>query len=163
MEQFKSIEEKLAQLLPPALSDEGQRRLEDMIDDLSGVDADLEKSNAGRSPKGWVWKAVAVLALSTSIVIIGSTLVPEERTALLTHDDQATHGKTSEMVVLTSTKLIGGRENDGLIVPNDGTTPHYRYRYQVIDEEQVKDPDSGLVITLRQPRQEVLTIPITQF
>ena len=163
MEQFKSIEEKLAQLLPPALSDEGQRRLEDMIDDLSGVDADLEKSNAGRSPKGWVWKAVAVLALSTSIVIIGSTLVPEERTALLTHDDQATHGKTSEMVVLTSTKLIGARENDGLIVPNDGTTPHYRYRYHMIDEEQVKDPDSGLVITLRQPRQEVLTIPITQF
>jgi len=163
MEPFKSIEEKLAQLVPPALSDEGQRKLEDLIDDLSGVDTDLENSNAGRFPKGWVWKAAAVLALSASIVIIRSTLVPEERTALMTHHDQATQGKIPEMVVLTSTKLIGGRENDGLIVPNDGTTPHYRYRYQVIDEEQVKDPDSELVITLRQPRQEVLTIPITQF
>jgi len=163
MGQFKSIEEKLAQLVPPALSDEGQRKLEDLIDDFSGVDTDLEKSNVGRFPKGWMWKAVAVLALSTSLVIIRSTLVPEERTALLTHYDQATHDKTSEMVVLTSTELISGQENDGLIVPQDGTTPHYRYRYHVIDEEQVKDPDSGLVITLRQPRQEVLTIPITQF
>jgi hypothetical protein len=163
MEPFKSIEEKLAQLVPPALSDEGQRNLEDLIDDLSGVDADLAKSNAARFPKGLVWKAAAVLALSASIVIIRSTFVLEDHTALLTHNDQVAHSNIAEMVVLSSTKLIGGRENDGLIVPIDGTTPHYRYRYHVIDQEQVKDPDSGLVITLRQPRQEVLTIPITQF
>ncbi len=160
MEPFNSIEEKLAQLVPPALSDEGQRKLEDMIDDLSGVDTELEKSNAGRFAKGWVWKAAAVLVVSASIVFIRSTFIHEEHIALLTHADQS---HLAEMVVLSSTKVIGGRENDGLIVPIDGTTPHYRYRYHVIDQEQVKDPDSGLVITLRQPRQEVLTIPITQF
>jgi hypothetical protein len=163
MEQFKSIEEKLAQLVPPALSDEGQRKLEDMIDDLSGVDPDLEKSNAARFLKGWVWNAAAVLALSTSIIFIRSSFIDEEHIELLTHADHIAHSPLAEMVVLSSTKLIGGRENDGLIVPIDGTTPHYRYRYHVIDQEQVKDPDSGLVITLRQPRQEVLTIPITQF
>lgn len=161
MEPFNSIEEKLAQLVPPALSDEGQRKLEDLIDDLSGAHEDPAQTNARTLPQGLVWVTVAaVLLLSASIVLVQSTFSPEEKTTITPLND---HGGIQEMVVLTSTKLIDGRENDGLIVPSDGTAPHYRYRYHVIDEEQVKDPDSGIIITLRQPRQEILTIPITQF
>ena len=163
MDQFKSIEDKLARLVPPALSCEGQRKLEDLIDNLSEADEPRAKSHFHIRPKGLFWAAAAVLFFSASIVLVRPALFSEEKKSLTAISNQTDHARGSEMVVLTSTKLIDGRKNDGLIVPIDGASPHYRYRYHVIDEEQVKDPDSGLVITLRQPRQEILTIPVTQF
>ena len=68
-----------------------------------------------------------------------------------------------ELVVLSSINRIDGREDDGLIIPENGSSPHYRYRYRVTDEEQVRDDETGTVITLRQPRQEIVTIPVTRF
>ncbi len=70
---------------------------------------------------------------------------------------------SSELVVLKTTNRVDGLEDDGLILPLDGSAPHYRYRYHVIDEERVRDEKTGTVITLRQPRQEVVTVPVTQF
>jgi hypothetical protein len=58
---------------------------------------------------------------------------------------------------------VDARADDGLIIPEDGAVPYYRYRYHVVDEEQVQDKKSGTVITLRQPRLEILTVPVTQF
>ena len=162
MEPINSIEEKLARLIPPALSEEGQTSMEDLIDELAGVEAD---DHSGMSSKPWLWKvAAAVAILAVPVVMIqqrGDS--PAMDTSLARLDTDVTLDVSPEMMLLKSIKMIDARENDGLIVPNDGSAPHYRYRYRVIDEEVVKDPETGVVITLRQPRQEIVTIPVTQF
>jgi len=166
MEPINSIEEKLARLVPPALSEDGQSRMENMIDELAGVDVEVLSRVNRRS---WIWKAVAaIVVLTVPVVMIqrGEDQPVVDASLAMVDDDMTTgfaEDLSSSMVLLKSVKLIDARENDGLIVPDDGAAPHYRYRYRVIDEEVVRDPESGVEITLRQPRQEVVTIPVTQF
>lgn len=171
MEPFNSIEAKLQRLVPPSLSEDGELRLEEAVDRLAGVQSRGESQ--GRPAAGnaaWLWKAVAVVAvLVIPVVMIQFADRDAEDSSLAQVDPSISLNVASEManlqemVLLKSTKLIDGRVDDGLIVPDDGATPHYRYRYRVVDEEQVRDLESGSVITIRQPRQEVVTIPVTQF
>lgn len=162
MEPINSIEEKLSRLIPPALSEEGQRGLEDLIDELAGVEADADFE---ATPNRWLWKVAAAVAILAVPVVMthrrGDSPVMD--TSLAQLDVDVTLGVSPEMMLLKSIQMIDAREDDGLIVPSDGTAPHYRYRYRVIDEEVVRDPETGVEITLRQPRQEVVTIPVTQF
>ncbi|NWK54012.1 hypothetical protein HW115_00190 [Verrucomicrobiaceae bacterium N1E253] len=166
MEAPKNIEEKLSRLMPPALSDGAQQRLEETLDDLAsshGEDPDARQVTQSRAPiLGKVWKVAALLTLLAvpAVVIHHQDEMFQDDASLASISDEI---QVPDMVLLKSVKLIDGRENDGLIVPDDGSSPHYRYRYRVIDEEQVQDPETGTVITLRQPSQEVVTIPVTEF
>ncbi len=172
MDKYQSIEDKLNSLVPPSISEHGQSRMEDAIDQLAGLEqagpskidempATLTKKwNKGNGGGGW--KAAAALALLAVPVVM--FLNKEESAPSIAHLDSGTEVvNLSELVVLRSMNRIDGREDDGLIIPVNGSSPHYRYRYRVTDEEQVRDDETGTVITLRQPRQEIVTIPVTRF
>jgi len=172
MDNYQSIEDKLNGLLPPSISEQGQSLMGDAIDQLAGLEtAEIAKAveSANRpwpSSESWKaggsWKAAAALALLALPVVI--FLNKEESSPSVARLDSG--GETlhlSELVVLSSINRVDGREDDGLIIPENGSSPHYRYRYRVTDEEQVRDDETGTVITLRQPRQEIVTIPVTQF
>lgn len=167
MEPSNSIEAKLEALLPPALSEQGLKDMEAQIDDLAGVQASDSLASVEFPWTSWAWKAVAVIVvLLVAIVMVNQDADVDRDTTVAVVDSEAiflAQLNQPEMVLLKSTKLVDGRESDGLIVPANGTAPHFRYRYRVVDEEQVRDPMTGTVITLRQPRQEVITIPVTEF
>jgi len=166
MDKYQSMEEKLNGLLPPSISEQGQSRMEDVIDQLAGLEAAEIVQTAGSDDKAWPssgsWKVAAALALLAVPVVM--FLTKEEPLSSIAQLDSSTELRDlSALVVLSSINRIDGREDDGLIIPENGSSPHYRYRYHVTDEEQVRDDETGTVITLRQPRQEVVTIPVTQF
>jgi len=153
-DRFSSLEDKLRGLVPPAISEAGQERLENTVDQLVGEKLiPFYRSN--------FWRAAAVVTLSSALVwsVFKSNELnqPDVSTALVSVNSPA------PMELLTSTNRIDGRQDDGLIVPTDGRAPHYRYRYSVTDEERVRDPETGTIVTLRQPRQEIITVPVTQF
>jgi hypothetical protein len=156
MDHLSDMEKKLVRLVPPALSEGGQRSLEQMIDDLAGVEVDSAVGYRRKFLK--LVATVAVLAVPAGVFLFGGFSEETEETLAM-----AEVGDFLEMELLTSIKRVDAQEDDGLIVPSNGAVPHYRYRYRVIDEEVVRDPQSGEVITLRQPRQEVVTIPVTYF
>ena len=170
MDKYPTIEERLSQLTPPAISENGQAMLGQTIDELAGVEPCLDQVHGGKNPavtvrsrmKDWPWKAaaaVALLAVPAVMLIDQDDASPSLTTNASTGDPLF----SSELVVLKSTNRIDGREEDGLIIPRDGSSPHYRYRYHVTDEEQIRDDQTGTIVTLRQPRQEIVTIPVTQF
>ena len=155
MDHLSDIEKKLAQLVPPALSEHGQRKLEDVIDDLAGVESVSARSHWRGGLK--VAAIVAVLAVPVVLFQWGGAVKGDHSM------DIADVVSFPEMELLTASSRIDGQENDGLIVPVNGTAPHYRYRYRVVEEEKVRDSETGMVVTLRQPRHEVLTIQATSF
>lgn len=170
MDRFKTIEEKLQRLVPPVLSEDGLERMNETIDHLARTDDVSRESLTKLSTKRFTFQtlqrgkvAAIVVALVIPTVMIHSWLSRSRDTSLAVNEPQLTPGVPTQMVLLRSSNVIDARENDGLIVPYDGAAPHYRYRYHIIDEAQVQDPETGAVITLRQPRQEVVTIPVTQF
>ncbi len=156
-----SIEEKLNRLVPSGVSTRAQRGLEDTIDRLAAASGLGDGSGSPGVMAHWAWKAAAVVALIAAPVVMFRTLPGKtvESPALAAITPEAAAG----LVVLSSTQQIVATEDDGLIIPEDGGTPHYRFRYQVSDEERLRDPETGTIVTLRQPRQEIHTIPVTLF
>lgn len=169
MDDLSSIEEKLCGLAPPAISDEGQARMEEIIDLLAGESEGTNGTWSGSSSSGksWTWKVAAAMALF-AVPVVMVTETPEDApvTPLVmnsTTEATSVSETLTDLILLRSTYRIDGQEDDGLIIPADGGAPHYRYRYHVTNEERVRDSETGTVITLRQPRQEVLTVPVTRF
>lgn len=155
-DRFSSIENKLHGLIPPTMSEEGQQRLETTIDELSG---ETTERTSFFQPDKWSVAAAVIVSVSLTCTLLYFSNQPSSEVVTL-NKDTATN---SNMILLTSTNRIDYRQDDGLILPTDGNFPHYRYRYQVTDEERVRDPKSGTIITLRQPREEIITVPVTQF
>ncbi|MBT8045071.1 MAG: hypothetical protein KJO79_08980 [Verrucomicrobiae bacterium] len=164
-----SIEEKLLRkLVPNDLSQEAKDRLECTVDDLVGASFESARGDATAGSKSsnslrWAWKVAAAITLLAALAVTRQAILSDSAQLPQLAVSEVTPQTGPDFVVLKSTHQIDAKENDGLIIPNDGGTPHYRFRYRVTDEEQVRDPKTGTIITLRQPRQEVHTIPVTQF
>lgn len=179
MDRINSIEAKLERLVPSTLSEEAQTEMEDSIDVLAGLDGISHVSVKRFRPHPWwvgklavAMTAVAMLALlfhmrqaqpgdRVKAAVLDRLAMPDRSLELAVNSQDGVTAPSWEL--LKSVQMIDGRENDGLILPKDGSAPYYRYRYRVVDEEKVKDAESGEVITLRHPRQEVLTVPLMDF
>ncbi len=162
---IKDLERRLESWATHDISEDAQLSCDDLINRLAGIEASeksLDMISSGRR-KPWLWSSAAALTLGLLIWIAYDKTIFKESDASLVTADSITAVQTSDFTLLRSVNRVDAREDDGLIIPNDGTAPYYRYRYHVVDEEQVRDKETGAVITLRQPRQEVITVPVTQF
>lgn len=164
----ESIEEKLNRLMPPPISESGMQQMDALLENLAQGEAKgTARNNSLRNTFAGAAKLVALLLLflvPVALLKLTNEIVPvAPQLALLDAVAPMAAAQESEFVVIHSVHKVAGRENDGLITPVDGAAPHYRYRFHVVDEEKVRDPETGVVITLRQPRQEVITLPVTDF
>lgn len=152
----QSIEDKLYGLMPMAISDQAQADIELQIDQLTGLVADIPKVQ-----KNTFWKPLIQVAAMITLAVTVFFFQKREDTqsvkrSIVLKDEP-------ELTLINTTNRVQGLESDGLIYPDDGTIPHYRYRYKVSNEELIRDEATGLVITVTQPSHEVVTIPVTYF
>ena len=179
MDKYRAMEEKLHRLVPVALSSEAQQRMEDTIDDLIGVDHEFEAAAVAKLAvsepvfSGAFSRIFSTLSdgllqpivMAKAALIIGvvtlSVLVMRSQsdTDRITLAHVGISGEDSELLLLSSVSHVEGIEDDGVIYPDDGTAPHYRYRYKVLHEDEVVDALTGTVVTVLQPSYEVVTIP----
>ncbi|BDS05679.1 hypothetical protein NT6N_07190 [Oceaniferula spumae] len=160
-QRFSALEDRLRNLVPPAVSQEGQQRLEDTVDQLAGLSAENDEVSEPAFFMRRPWQVAAAITLTGTLAW---TVYSHHHISTFDPSLAASIPEPrSEMVLLTSTNRIDIRQDDGLIVPEDGSAPHYRYRYHVTDEARVRDPKTGTIVTLRQPREEIVTVPVTQF
>ena len=175
MSEFKSIEDKLSQLIPSAVSDHGLERMDEAIDQLAltsngGRDTECELPSGKVGKYGWpkmggVWKSAAILALLIvpAVILNVKTRSTNLNGEVFLASNAIIPENPSGMVVLKTSNWIDSSEDDGLIIPDDGSTPHHRYRLYVIDEDKVRDDKTGIVVTVRGSSHEVVTIPVTEF
>ena len=91
MESPEDIEKALARLVPSAISDQGQRSLEDLIDSLAaGETAVVEMPSPRRKPWGWMAGGAGAAAAAVTLAL----LVPgvEDAAAGQDRHDQAEEG-----------------------------------------------------------------------
>ncbi|HCL97874.1 MAG TPA: hypothetical protein DHW77_08930 [Verrucomicrobiales bacterium] len=166
-----TLEERLHAIAPRDLSDTAKQECDVYIDKLviaSGKNLNEEVAlsdelpTSKKLPRSWIWKSAAAITLGIASWLVGfwsSGEVASPDAARLVVDLPV----RSDFTLLKSVQRVGGHESDGLIIPTDGSGPHYRHRYHIIGEQQMRDMGSGAVITIRQPRQEVITVPVTNF
>ncbi len=175
-EHFSALEDRLRSIATRDVSDVAMEQYDDTIDGLVAAQNDEPDSKAAiierqpavqGAPRSWVWKSAAAITLGAVSWFAGFWNSGENGpTDVAFNNSDAPASETtmgSEFTLLKSVNRVDGHESDGLIIPIDGSIPHYRHRYHIVDEEQMRDEQSGAIVTIRQPREEVITVPVTNF
>lgn len=138
------IEVILARLMPPALSESGQASIETLLDELAP---------AKKRPHLKTFATAASIAAAITGLCAIFPLQDQPQLAPLAETFPTT-------ALISESDRIQSVTDEGWQTNSSGTVMH-EVRVQAIEETLLRDEASGLVVTISQPREETLLIPIT--
>lgn len=153
-----SVETILARLMPPALSGDSQSEIERMIDDLAGTEP---QKVVPISSAGWIarWSAGGGIAAAIGLLCalyMGDKSLPEPKSGPLVQE------MSSGLIVVSETDRVESMTDEGLKENADGSTVR-ALRLRAVETNKVLDKESGIVVEIREPREELLLTPISEF
>jgi len=143
------MENALMRLIPVALSDEAQAAIETQIDDLAGGGS--AKHDFSRSAK-WVGGIAAAVAVGVYLLPFGF------RAGTPLAEAKPDEG----MVVLTELDRVENVRDEGLFVDAAGSAVR-KMSVRVVGESKIRDEETGIEVTLTEPREEMYLMPISAF
>ena len=150
MQALDPVETVLARLMPPALSQDCQMDLEAMLDELAG---DSENPSKPRQYRWWIGGGIA--AALAAIAAVFPLWQDSPRIARV-------------MPVAPGLELVSGSgriesvTDEGWHEDSNGFAMR-ALRLNVVEEDSVRDVESGMVVQISQPREEILLMPVTAF
>ena len=156
MESPEDIEKALSRLMPAAISEEGKRSLDELIDGLATTEKVVELPRKS----GWPWAGgIAAAAAAVVIALNLPAADPAGPVAALIAEESF---EESGIVLLRQTERVEDAEPEGWLSETDGVA-HRAWRVRVIDEDRVRDVKTGYEVTVSRPREEVILMPVTTF
>lgn len=159
MHKLDPIETILARMMPPALSAEGQREIEDMLDELAGPLPEIIPVKPWfRQP--W-FRGIAAACIAAAVLLplalprLLTTAAPLPAVELVQKvpDGVVLIGESGR---INSISVQGWQENP------DGTASR-TLRMRVVEENQFLDEETGIVMLVSEPREEYLLMPVSAF
>jgi hypothetical protein len=161
MESPEDIEKALARLVPSAISDQGQRSLEELIDSLAaGETAVVEMPSPRRKPWGWMAGGAAAAAAAVTLALFIPSGEPGGTVPLASAP--VASEEESGFVVLEQTKHVESAEPEDWTSEADGVT-HRAWRVRVVNQERVQDLETGYEVLVSHPQDEVILQPVNTF
>ena len=157
-ERFAEIEDALTRLMPVGVSESMQSEIEDQLEELCG-DAEVAAPSVVKFPK---WIAASGIAAA---VVLGFVFFPRPGNADgdLTSRQVVAISEAPGVVVLDETADRVERVSDeGLFVDSGGSAVR-KVRVRVIGESMMRDEETGIVVTLAEPREEMYLVPVSTF
>ena len=171
---YQNIEDKLSRLVPSTLSEDYLDELDLTIESLANGDLYAEDSCMGLSSDilsmkvsdvepekrpsiiKLLWPLAAVLAFITVLFVYFQPSSIQSITAV-------DNIEGAPLVILNTINRVDSLINDGLILSDNGGIPYFQYRYEMMNQEQIIDEDTGLIVTVSQSSQEIHTVPVNLF
>lgn len=149
------IETILARLMPSALSQGAHVDIEDLIDDLAGPEMVQISSSLSLLNRWMIGGGIAaVLAgLLAALPLIQSGPKSTSLAAL---------AAPSRMVLVSGSDRIESMTDEGWQETADGSAMH-AVRLSAVEENSVRDEESGMVVQISEPREEIFLTPINAF
>jgi hypothetical protein len=150
------IETILARLMPPALSEEFQDGLNDTIDKLAGPSPEnvVEMSSGKWLVRSLIGGGIAA-AIGAMFAIYPSNHASGPAMARV--EDNA-----SGLVVVSGADRLESVTDEGLRKDSEGTEMH-AVKVRAVQENNVRDEESGMVVRISEPREEFLLMPVGSF
>jgi hypothetical protein len=167
MAPVEHIEQVLQRLVPCALSLRATRGIEDCLDSLAAAADEetpapecAERPAARRRHCGWRFGLGSAAALAAGVL-----------TALWWWPDPLESGRVAasaeapqaeELELIREVSRMESAVDEGTLADDDGGM-HRVLRYRVVGEAYVRQPRSGDVVRVVEPREEVVLVPVTAF
>ena len=153
------IEKILARLMPTALSQNGQLEIEAMIDDLAGPEtADVVLISAGK----WHARYLVIVGGGIAAAVAGLLALAPMIGGFSTPQVTVTSQNPSGFVLVSESDRIESMTDEGWQEDLDGSAMH-ALRLTAVEENNVRDEESGMVVRILEPREEILYTPISAF
>ncbi len=156
MESPEDIEKALSRLMPAAISEEGKRSLDELIDGLAAGETVVQM------PRKSAWPWLGGIGAAAAAVVIALNLPagsPAPADVAVTPPVPVVQGG---IVLLQQTERVENAEPDGWMSETDGVA-HRAWRVRVVDEERLRDLETGYEVLVSRPREEVILMPVTAF
>ena len=154
------IESALARLMPPALSEVGQRSIEAMLDELA---ATTPQASTPLTHRPW-WDRRFTLPVGIAAALAALlALVPRNPTGAL---PLAINWPASEiatgLVLVSESDRIEAMSDEGWVADPDGGAMQ-AVRVRVVEANTLRDEETGIVVQVSDPREEMILTPVTVF
>lgn len=154
--QTNEIEAALARLMPPPMSEGAQGELDALIDELSGACRD----EVAIPPEAFPWKTLGGIAAGI-LVLAGGFAVSRQAVVPFVTSSQSTVIRPS-MVLISESDRVQSIRDEGWSEQADGSTMH-AVRLNLIEENRLMDRETGIVVHVSEPREEIFFTPVTAF
>ncbi len=155
-----SVETILARLMPPGLSESSQREIDAMLDELAAdsapVQATLPASPSSR--RGWWIGGIAAAGVAAAWLLPFVVNPPGPPVA----HSPAVAENPAEFVLIGGSGRIESMTDEGWQEASDGSALR-ALRLNVVEENSLRDEETGIVMTVSQPREEILLMPVSAF
>lgn len=145
----REMEKALLRLMPVALSDSAQAALEAQIDELAG--GEVVRHDFSRMVK-WLGGIAAAVAVGFFALSFG---IRETAALAETAPDDG-------ILVLTESERMENVRDEGLFVDAGGSAVR-KMRVRVVGESKIRDRETGIEVTLTEPREEMYLVPVNTF
>lgn len=150
---LSSIEAALARLMPPAMSEQGRISIESMIDELADEVAPEKPARIG------FLKAITGIAAMLALVAVVTLSRDDAASALATKDPESV---PAALELVGESDRIESLEDEGWFADPDGGAMH-AVRIRMVEENSLRDPETGIVMQISEPREEMLLMPVSAF
>ena len=154
------IETILARLMPPAMSEGGQRDIEDMLDALAASAPQTARAQPGRGP--WLRRLIigGIAAGGVAAAVIFPLASPPVATSWAASRPSGV--SPAGLVLVGESDRVESMTEDGWQEDSEGS-PMRALRLNVVEENSLWDEETGIVMQVSEPREELLLTPVSTF
>jgi hypothetical protein len=150
------VETILARLMPPALSESGHLSIEAMLDELAADTPVCQSVPAPRPHRGWWLGGIAAAGVAAAW-LLPLTFRPSSDPVV-----NASPEPSAKVVLVGQSGRIESMVDEGWHEESDGSAMQ-ALRLNVVEEESVLDKETGIIMQIREPREEILLMPVSSF
>ena len=147
---YEAMEKALRRLVPAALSESAQAEMEARLDELSG-DAGVICHGFPRWAK-WLGGIAAAVTIGVFAFPFGN----QESAPLVGLAED------NGIVVITELDRVENVLDEGLFVDAGGSAVR-KMSVRVVGESRILDEETGIEVTLTEPRREMVLLPVSTF
>jgi hypothetical protein len=149
------IETILARLMPPALSEDCQADLEEMLTHLAGTPPEnLVAISSGK----WLVRSLIGGGIAAAIGAMCAIYPLNQRSAQDPVVQAPDSAPADGFILVSESDRIESVTDEGWRKDSEGAAMH-AVRLKTVQENRVRDEKSGMVVQISEPREEILMMP----